>query len=104
MATHTVSRLGEDASSVNPAAVASLAGVAVVSASTVLMLQSMRVFVSYLVFVVDQSNRSTLAAVAAGVFLACGLSWLLIRVIGLRSTIVGSILLLSASRLALQFW
>jgi endonuclease/exonuclease/phosphatase family metal-dependent hydrolase len=104
MATHTVSRLGEDVSSVDRAAVATLAGVAVVTASTVLMLQSMRVFVSYLVFVVDQSNRSTLAAVAAGVFLASGLSWLLIRILGVRSVIIGSTALLALSRLALQFW
>ena len=104
MATDTVSRLGEDVSSVDRAAVATLSGVAVVTASTVLMLQSIRVFVSYLVFVVDQSNRSTLAIAAAGVFLASGLSWFLIRLLGIRSVVIGSTALLVVSRLALQFW
>jgi endonuclease/exonuclease/phosphatase family metal-dependent hydrolase len=104
MALETVSRLGEDVSSVDRAAVASLAGVALAGISTVLMLQSMRVFVSYLVFVVNQSNRSTLAAVATGVFLFSGLSWLLIRVIGPRSVVIGATTLLALSRLTLQFW
>ncbi len=104
MALETVSRLGEDASSVDRAAVSSLAGVTLAGLSTVLMLQSMRVFVSYLVFVVDQSNRSTLAAIATGVFLLSGLSWLLIRRIGPRSVVIGSVGLLVATRLTMQFW
>ncbi|HEX7102272.1 MAG TPA: endonuclease/exonuclease/phosphatase family protein [Nitrolancea sp.] len=104
MALETVSRLGEDVSSVDRATVASLAGVALAGISTVLMLQSMRVFVSYLVFVVDQSNRSTLAAIATGVFVLSGLSWLLIRLVGPRSVVIGSAGLLALSRLALQFW
>ena len=104
MASETVSRLGEDASIVDRAAVASLAGVALAGISTVLMLQAMRVFVSYLVFVVNQSNRSTLASIAAGVFLLSGLSWILIRVVGPRSVVIGSAGLLALTRLVLQFW
>jgi endonuclease/exonuclease/phosphatase family metal-dependent hydrolase len=104
MALETVSRLGEDVSSVDRATVASLAGVSLAGISTVLMLQSMRVFVSYLVFVVNQSNRSTLATVATGVFLLSGLAWLLIRVVGPRPVIIGSAGLLALSRLTLQFW
>jgi len=104
MVSQTVSRLGEDVSSVDRATVASLAGVALAGISTVLMLQSMRVFVSYLVFVVNQSNRPTLAAIATGVFVLSGLSWLLIRVVGPRSVVIGAAGLLALSRLALQFW
>ncbi|HEX3724487.1 MAG TPA: hypothetical protein VHV31_16985, partial [Nitrolancea sp.] len=104
MATRTVSRFGENVSGVDRETLASVAGVIGVTVSTVLMLQSMRVFVSYMVFVIDQSNRTTLATVAAGVFLASGLSWIFIRFLGIRTVIVVSTLLLALSRLSFQFW
>jgi endonuclease/exonuclease/phosphatase family metal-dependent hydrolase len=105
MSAQSVSRFGDESSSaVQPATVASLSGLAVVAASTVLMLQSMRVFVSYLVFVVDQSNRTMLGGIAVGVFLASGLALLLIRATSIRAVIAASVVLLAASRLALQYW
>ncbi len=105
MSAQSVSRLGDELISVGqPAAVASLAGLAVVSTATLLMLESMRVFVSYLVFVVDQSNRSTLGGIAVGVFLASGLGWLLIRALSVRTVLAGSTILLVLSRIVLQYW
>ena len=48
--------------------------VLVATLSTTFMLEAMRVFVSYTVFVVDQSNRITLAAIVLGVTLSIGLA------------------------------
>ncbi len=105
MAAQTVSRPADDLTGVSqPVSVASLSGLAVVVAATILMLQSMRVFVSYLVFVVDQSNRSTLASIAVSVFLVSGLSWIFIQLTGVRRVLVGSALLLAVSRVLLQYW
>lgn len=105
MSAQSVSRLGDELTSASqPASVASLAGLALVSAATVLMLQSMRVFVSYLVFVVDQSNRSALGGIAAGVFLASGIGWLVIRATGVKPVLLGSTSLLALSRIVLQYW
>ncbi|HEU4792336.1 MAG TPA: hypothetical protein VFS96_01640, partial [Nitrolancea sp.] len=56
-----------------------IAGVLVAAISTTFMLEAMRVFVSYTVFVVDQSNRIALAAIILGVILSIGLAGLLIR-------------------------
>lgn len=105
MSARSVSRVGDEVtSSSQPASVVSLAGLAIVTTATVLMLESMRVFVSYLVFVIGQSNRTSLGGIAVGVFLACGLAWLLIRGIGVRPVLVGSTILLVLSRIALQYW
>lgn len=105
MAVENVSRPGEDLAAADRRAPAvPLAELAVGCVATVLMLQSMRVFVSYLVFVVDQSNRTTLAGIAGGVFLASGLGWLAVKASGLRWTLIASAVTLAATRSALQFW
>ena len=52
---------------------------ATVGVATALMLQSTRVFLSYLVFVVDQSNRAELAAAAFGTFLLFLLGAVVVR-------------------------
>ena len=68
------------------------------------MLQASRVFVGYLVFVVDQSQRVTLGVTALAVFLAPGLVWLLMRVGGAQRVLLGSTVILVLARLVLQFW
>jgi endonuclease/exonuclease/phosphatase family metal-dependent hydrolase len=77
--------------------------VALVAIATALMLQATRVFVSYLVFVIDQSNRTQIAAVALGVFVASGLGGLVARLLGRRAGVLLGAALLVTSRLALQF-
>ena len=72
--------------------------------ATVLMLESTRVFVAYLVFVVDQSRRLELGAIALDVFLAIGLGSLLRRVTGWRLALGMSAVGLATARLVLQFW
>lgn len=70
--------------------------------ATALMLQSVRVFVSYLVFVVDQSQRMSIAAIAIAVFafpLSC---WLLLRLAGYQRLLAAAVLLLTVSRISLQ--
>ncbi len=105
MSARSVSGLGDELISVvQPATITSLAGLTVVSAATVLMLQSMRVFVSYLVFVVDQSNRTALGGIAVGVFLASGLAWVVIRATSVRSVLIGSTILLAGTRISFQYW
>ncbi len=105
MSAPSVSRSRDELAGVfQPVTVVSLASLAFAAASTVLMLQSMRVFVSYLVFVIDQSQRTTLGGVAAGVFLASGLGWILIRSFGPVPAVVASSVVLACARFALQFW
>jgi endonuclease/exonuclease/phosphatase family metal-dependent hydrolase len=72
--------------------------------ATIMMLEATRVFVAYLVFVVDQSRRVELGAIALGVFLAIGLGGLLRRTTGWRLALGVSAVGLAGSRLALQFW
>jgi endonuclease/exonuclease/phosphatase family metal-dependent hydrolase len=72
--------------------------------ATALMLEATRVFVAYLVFVVDQSRRVELGACALGVFAAIGLAGLLRRALGWRLAIVLTAAGLAGARLALQFW
>ena len=81
-----------------------LAGAALVALATTLMLEGMRVFVSYLVFVVDQSQRVELATTTFGVFLAIGLGGLLARLHGARRALLICAALCGLARLALQFW
>lgn len=76
----------------------------VVAIATVFMLQATRVFVGYLVFVVDQSQRVTLGISALAVFLAPGLAWILVRYAGAARIFLGSTAILIAARLVLQFW
>ncbi|CAN5562300.1 hypothetical protein BH23CHL2_BH23CHL2_25240 [soil metagenome] len=78
------------------------AGAALFALATALMLQSTRAFVSYLVFVVDQSQRTTIAMIALAVFafpLSC---WLLVRLNGPQRVLAASVLLLTLSRFGLQ--
>lgn len=70
--------------------------------ATALMLQSVRVFVSYLVFVVDQSQRASIATIAIVVFafpLSC---WVLVRLAGTQRLLAAAVLLLAAARLCMQ--
>ncbi len=78
------------------------AALIVVALATTLMLQALRVFVGYLVFVVDQSQRAELAAYAFGVFAATALAALLLRLLGPRTTLIASAALLVVARLAAQ--
>ena len=94
-------RTGIDSSEQNRAFAA---GLALSAVATILMLQAMRVFISYLVFVVDQSNRATLAVVSLGVFLAVGLGGGLCRWLGVPQTAGLAAVGLAATRLGLQFW
>lgn len=105
MSAQSVSRLGDEQSLANQTASGTtLAGLALVATATVLMLQSMRVFVSYLVFVVDQSNRTSLAGIAVGVFLLSGIAWIGIRLTGPGEVLLGSTVMLAVTRVALQYW
>ncbi|MBX5446722.1 endonuclease/exonuclease/phosphatase family protein [Sphaerobacter sp.] len=81
-----------------------LASVVLAALATTVMVGAMRVFVSYMVFVIDQANRGTLAAVAVGVFLGVGLGGPLIRVIGPQRALLGTAEALVLARLLLQFW
>lgn len=72
--------------------------------ATVLMLEATRVFVAYLVFVVDQSRRLELGAIALGVFAAIGIGGLLRRKAGWRLTLGATAFGLAAARLVMQFW
>ncbi len=81
-----------------------IAGVLAAAISTTFMLESMRVFVSYTVFVVDESHRIALAAIVFGTILSIGLAGALIRVLGPARSITLPLILLALSRIALQFW
>lgn len=74
------------------------------ASATALMLEATRVFVAYLVFVVDQSRRVELGAIALGVFVAIGFGGLLRRTVGWRLALGATALGLAAARLMLQFW
>ena len=74
------------------------------SASVVLvLLQAYRVFIPYLVFEVDQSERGTLAAIALTVFAFTFLGALLVRLLGTRATLGIAAVALAVGRLAIQF-
>lgn len=77
---------------------------ALVAIATLFMLQSIRVFVAYLVFVVDQSNRVALGGIALGVFAAIGLGGVLLRALGPARAIVAVTGVLALARLGMQFW
>lgn len=96
MAAADATALGRDRASLLIAALTALA--------TLFMLQSIRVFVAYLVFVVDQSNRVTLAGAALGVFAAIGLGGVILRALGSSRAVLSVATLLGLSRLVLQFW
>jgi predicted MFS family arabinose efflux permease len=81
-----------------------LAGAALVALATTLMLESLRVFVAYLVFIIDQSQRVALAGIAVGVFLAIGLGGVLARRLGPRRALLACAALCGLARMTLQFW
>lgn len=79
------------------------AALALAALATTLMLQSTRVFISYLIFVADQSQRFWIGAAALAVFLFPILVVVLIRKLGLPRTITAATATLIAARLVLQF-
>jgi endonuclease/exonuclease/phosphatase family metal-dependent hydrolase len=72
--------------------------------ATLFALQGTRIFVGYLVFVVDQSQRLTLGVTALGVFAAPVLAWFLIKLAPMERVMLGSVAILSVARLVLQVW
>ncbi len=68
-----------------------------------MLLQAYRVFIPYLVFEVDQSERGTLAAIALTVFAFTFLGALLVRLLGTRATLGIAAVALAVGRLAIQF-
>lgn len=79
------------------------AAMAVTALATTLMLQSTRVFISYLIFVADQSQRFWIGAAALTIFLFPILVVVLIRKLGLPRTVTAATTTLIATRLILQF-
>lgn len=76
---------------------------AVVGLATTLMLQAMRVFVSYMVFVIDQANRPELAATVFSTFGAIALGGVLLGTLRFRRTLLIGAFLFGIGRLGLQF-
>lgn len=79
------------------------APVVLAAIATVLMLEGVRVFVAYLVFVVDQANRVALGGIALGVFAAVGVGGIVAR-LGRSNAILAAAAGLGLARLVLQFW
>ncbi|HLI50685.1 MAG TPA: endonuclease/exonuclease/phosphatase family protein, partial [Thermomicrobiaceae bacterium] len=77
---------------------------ALAAVSTTLMLEAIRVFVAYMVFVIDQSNRTRIAEVTFIAFGAIALGGLLAWLLGRRSAVLVGLGILLISRLILQFW
>ncbi len=77
--------------------------IALFAICTAIMFESMRVFVSYLVFVVDQSERTTIAVAAIAVFAFPALAGLAITTLGIPRILSGSIWILLLARLTIQF-
>jgi endonuclease/exonuclease/phosphatase family metal-dependent hydrolase len=75
----------------------------VVGLATTLMLQAMRVFTSYMIFVIDQANRVEIAATLFGTFGAIFLGGVLLKTLRFRRTLLIGAFLFGAGRLALQF-
>ncbi|HMM40830.1 MAG TPA: hypothetical protein PKA95_02920, partial [Thermomicrobiales bacterium] len=67
---------------------ASLAAMALATFAAVLMLQATRVFVAYLIFIIDQSQRVTIGGIAGGTFLAIALGGLLAHLAGRRVAVL----------------
>lgn len=80
-----------------------LAGVLAMAGGSLLMLEAMRVFVSYLVFVLDQSQRMQIAGSVLVVILAIALAGPLLRLLGPGVLILAAALLLGLARLGIQF-
>lgn len=74
------------------------------AASTVMMLQATRVFLSYMVFIIDQSERLELGVTAGAVYLSIALGAILPRVAGIRRTMLLLTVGMVAARCTLQVW
>lgn len=72
--------------------------------TTAMMVQATRVFLSYMVFIIDQSQRVELGVTAGSVYLAIALGALVPRLSGIGRAIVAITIGLVAARLILQFW
>lgn len=81
-----------------------LAATVLATCATVLLLEATRVFVSYLIFIVDQSHRETIGAISGGTFLAIALGGLLARLAGRRAALLAATTTLVVARLVLQLW
>ena len=75
----------------------------VAALTTTFMLESVRVFMSYLVFVVDQAQRVELAEKAGGTFLLIALGGVFGRYLGVRVSVAFCVIALLAARLVIQF-
>jgi endonuclease/exonuclease/phosphatase family metal-dependent hydrolase len=71
--------------------------------ATTLFLQSMRVFTSYMVFVIDQANRIELAITLFSTFGAIALGGLLLKTVRFRRTMLIGAFLFGLARLGVQF-
>ena len=76
----------------------------VAALSSVIMFQALRVLVSYLVVVVGQANRSALIRDTLAIFLAMAAAPVLIRIVGLRRTVIATATVIAVLRVTLQFW
>ncbi len=81
---------------------AETAAAVLVALATTLMLQSVRVFVSYLVFVIDQSQRTTIAIIAIAVFAFPILTWLFTRFSTAAQVLTAAVFALALGRLVVQ--
>jgi endonuclease/exonuclease/phosphatase family metal-dependent hydrolase len=98
-------RRGDETAGADPAS-PPLFGLCVTLAAaftTTFMLESVRVFMSYLVFVVDQSQRIELAEKAGGTFALIALGGVLGRYLGVRVSVAFCVIALLAARLVIQF-
>jgi len=72
--------------------------------ATTLMLEATRVFLAYMIFVVDQAERTQIGVYAAIVYGSPLLVIGLARLLGPRWTLAGTVGLLAGSRLIVQVW
>src|SRR4051794_3354748 len=77
--------------------------VVLVAMVTLVVLQAYRVFVPYLVFEIDQSERTTLATIAVAVFGFTFCGALLFRLLGSRANLAIAVVILVIGRLSIQF-
>ena len=71
--------------------------------ATLFMLEAMRVFLSYMVFVIDQEERTKLATNATVIFGAFVIGGFVAKLIGARPAVALTVLLLIGTRFAFQF-
>jgi endonuclease/exonuclease/phosphatase family metal-dependent hydrolase len=80
-----------------------LAVTVVAALATTLMLEATRVFLGYMVFVIDQERRGLIAATAFGVFAAFLVGGLAGKLLGAKGAVATTATILIAARLVLQF-